>query len=191
VFAVKCVMVTDMETPWYRKLLAFRRTPDAPSTQIKADGGDADAQFSLGLRLGAGQGDSQDFVQAAEWYRKAADQNHALAQFNLGLMYAKGQGVPRDDAAAVQWIRKAAEAGDAGAQFDMGTRYHRASLDGLKMDAAESKIEAFKWLHLAAAQGYRGSAAACEMVTLTMSLEEVTEGNQRATAFVAGKPLEP
>lgn len=157
--------------------------------RVKAEQGDADAQFGLGLRYGAAQGVSQDFVQAAEWYRKAANQNHVLAQFNLGLMYAKGQGMPRDDAAALVWIRKAAEAGDAGAQFNMGTRYHRASLDGLQMDAAESKIEAFKWLHLAAAQGYRGSAAAFEMVTLTMSLQEVTEGNQRAATFAVGRPV--
>ena len=133
----------------------------------------------------------QDLVQAAQWYRKAADQNHPLAQFNLGLMYTKGEGVPQDDAQAVAWMRKAAQQGDAGAQFNLGMRYHRASVWGLQLDALESKVEARKWLQLAAAQGYKGSAEACERMTLGMNREEVAEGNRRATAFVAAKPSDP
>ena len=129
----------------------------------------------------------QDLLHAAQWYRKAADQNHYLAQFNLGVMYASGQGVLRDDAAAVMWIRKAAEGGDAGAQFNLGTRCHRASVSGLERDATESRIEAYKWLNLAAAQGYRNSDAVCERVILDMTCDEVTEGNHRATRFLEAK----
>ena len=164
---------------WYRKLFSRARQPDLNGTRAQADGGDADAQFALGLKYGNGEGDLQDFPQAAQWYRKAADQNHALAQFNLGIMYAKGQGMPRDDAEAVMWIRKAAEGGDAGAQFNLGARYHRASLRDVQMDAVESRIEAYKWFQLAAAQGYKDSVASCERMTLSMSREEVVEGNHR------------
>jgi TPR repeat protein len=56
-----------------------------------------------------------------------------------------------------------------------------------QMDCVESRIEAYKWFHLAAAQGYKGSAAACERVTLGMTREEVTDGNQRAAAFEVRK----
>ncbi len=55
----------------------------------------------------------------------------------------------------------------------------------------ESKIEAYKWLQLAAAQGYKGSAEACDRVALGMTREEVTEGDQGAAAFVATKPTNP
>ncbi len=43
-----------------------------------------------------GLGVTQDYAQAAKWYRKAAEQGHAYAQFNLGYMYRFGQGVPQD-----------------------------------------------------------------------------------------------
>ncbi len=177
-----------MDTPWYRKLFRHDQKPDLKATRARADQGDADAQFGLGIKYANSAGAGLDYVQAAQWYRKAADQSHPLAQFNLGMMYAKGQGMPLDDVEAVIWIRKAAHQGDAGAQFNMGMRYYRASVDGQKKDVLESRLEAFKWLHLAAVQGYKDSDAACERVSLSMSREEVTEGNLRATRFVAGRP---
>ena len=177
------------QLPWYRRLFSRVVEPDLKDALAKAGRGDMDAQFGLGLRYSAGDGTARDFAQAAHWYQKAADQNHALAQFNLSVMFANGQGVPQSDASALVWIRKAAEGGDAGAQFRLGTRYHRASMDRLQMDSAESRVEAYKWFHLAAAQGYKGSDAACERVTLGMSREEVADGNQRMAAFVVRKPV--
>jgi TPR repeat protein len=177
------------QPPWYRRLFARASGPDLKGALVKAGGGDVDAQFGLGLKYSAGDGIARDFAQAAHWYQKAADQNHTLAQFNLSVMFASGQGVPQSDATALVWIRKAAEGGDAGAQFSLGTRYHRASIDRLQMDCAESRVEAYKWFHLAAAQGYKGSDAACERVTLGMTREEVVDGNQRTAAFVVRKPV--
>src|SRR5438552_13377069 len=193
-------MIARMDTSWYRKFLpawsdiGLKRAQgrlDLTAARAKADQGDADAQFALGVNYGSAEGNLQDLVQAAQWYRKAADQNHSLAQFNLGLMYTKGEGVPQDEAAAVSWMRKAADQGDAGAQFNLGMRYHRASVWGLQLDSLESKVEAYKWLQLAAAQGYKGSAEACERMTLGMTIEEVAKGSQGVAAFVAGKPADP
>jgi hypothetical protein len=148
-----------------------------------ASHGDADSQFALGLKYVNAAGKSQDLPQAAEWYRKAAEQDHVLAQFNLSIMYARGQGVARDDGKALVWLRRAAEGGDAAAQFHLGNRYHRASVSGVEADAVESRIEAYKWFHLAAGQGYKDSERCCERVTLGMTREEVAEGNHRAAAF--------
>ena len=104
-------------------------------------------------------------------------------------MYASGQGVPRDEAVSVGWIQRAADQGDAGAQFYLGSRFHRASLGVGRTAPAESRIEAYKWLHLAAAQGYKGSEAAFEQITLTMSRPEVDEGNARAARFAVAKTI--
>ncbi len=172
------------QLPWYRRWFSRPAAPDLKSTLDKADGGDADAQFALGVKFSADQGPSQDLVQAARWYHKAADQNHALAQFNLSVMFATGQGVPQNDATALVWVRKAAEGGDAGAQFKLGSSCHRTSMNPIPAASAESRVEAYKWFHLAAAQGYRGSDAARERLTLTMSREEVDAGNERVAAFV-------
>jgi TPR repeat protein len=177
-----------MEKPWYREL--FNRRQNL-AQQDKAGESDADAHFHLGLIFSNIEGEGQDQVQAAQSYLKAANLNHPLAQFNLGLMYATGQGVARNDSEAVRWIRKAAEQGDAGAQFNLGTRCHRSSVSDVPMDSAESKIESYKWLQLAAAQGYNQAVAACERVTLTMSFEEVAEGQNRVAAFAnSAQPAE-
>ncbi|MCX6906204.1 MAG: tetratricopeptide repeat protein [Verrucomicrobia bacterium] len=154
------------------------------AAQARASQGDADAQFGLGLKCSSGNEEARDYPQAAQWYLKAADQSHALAQFNLGIMYTRGQGVPQDDAQALRWFRKAAQQGDAGAQFNLGLSLHRASVARLQPDPLESKIEAYKWFHLAANQGYQGSIAAFETLTLSLTREQVTDGNQRVAAFL-------
>jgi TPR repeat protein len=58
------------------------------------------------------------------------------------------------------------------------------------LDTLEPRVEAYKWLQLAATQGYKGSAEACERVTLGMSRDEVAEGNRRTVEFVPHKPSE-
>jgi hypothetical protein len=63
-------------------------------------------------------------------------------------------------------------------------RHHRASLDGLPEAAPESRIQAYKWLQLSAAQGYRGSQAAWAFVALTMTRADVADGTRRIAAFV-------
>ena len=63
-------------------------------------------------------------------------------------------------------------------------KHHRASLDGLPEAAPESRIQAYKWLQLAAAQGYRGSEAAWAFVALGMTREDVADGGRRIAAFV-------
>ena len=64
-----------------------------------------------------GRGVRQDDAQAAQWFRKAAEQGVAQAQYNLGVMYAKGRGVRQDGEQAVQWFRKAVEQGYPQAQL--------------------------------------------------------------------------
>ena len=70
----------------------------------------------LGIMYDQGHGVPQDYMQAATWYRRAAEQGSALAQDYLGQAYLRGLGVPQDDAQAAVWHRKAAEQGLAQAQ---------------------------------------------------------------------------
>jgi TPR repeat protein len=175
-----------MNTSFFRRL--FNGTPNSvqESIEARAEGGNADAQFSLGLRFANGKGPARDYAQAAQWYLKAAEQSHALAQFNLGVMYAEGQGMPSDKAQSLLWFDRAARLGDPAAQHRMGITHHRASLERSPVNAPESRIEAYKWLQLSDAQGYRDSDMARGLVTLQMTTEEVTDGNRRASCFVAG-----
>ncbi|MEZ7685893.1 tetratricopeptide repeat protein, partial [Neisseria flavescens] len=67
---------------------------------------------NLGLMYANGQGVRQDYTQAVQWCRRAAEQGHAGAQFNLGVMYAEGRGVRQDLALAQEWFGKACQNGD-------------------------------------------------------------------------------
>src|SRR5262249_31909004 len=134
-------------------------------TRVLAEGGDAEAQFGMGLRLIIGD-EGPDYAQAAQWYSKAANQNHPLAQFNLGIMYARGKGRARDPARSLLWLGRAARLGDAGAQFELGMRRNRNSMDESSVPACETRIEAYKWLLLAAGQGYGAAANGCEFVAM-------------------------
>ena len=58
----------------------------------------------------------QDYAQAIEWYRKAADHGDAAAEFNLGWLYEHGAGVEKDEAQASAWYGKAAAHGRADAK---------------------------------------------------------------------------
>ncbi len=55
-----------------------------------------------------GNGVTQDYPQAAAWFRKEADQGDAVAQYDLGRAYYNGQGVPQDYAEAYFWFDLAA-----------------------------------------------------------------------------------
>ena len=152
------------------------------SVKTRAESGDSEAQFEVGQAF-SGSGDRFDLAEAAQWYLKAAEQSHARAQYNLGLMYLKGQGVPRDMALSRLWMSKAANLGDAGAQYEFGMREHRQSMDESSEFALELKIEAYKWLLLAAAQGYGDSETGCDFVAMDLTHAAVIEGKRRASAF--------
>ena len=116
--------------------------------RVKAEQGDAAAQFILGLTYQVGLGVPQDDVEAVRWFRLAAEQGHAAAQFKLGLMYGEGLGVSQDDVAAVRWFRLAAEQGHARAQFNLGVR------KSFGMGIPQNDVEAVRWYRLAAEQGH-------------------------------------
>jgi len=109
--------------------------------------GDVHAQFALGEIYADGKGVSQDYNEAAKWYRKAAEQGDAEGQKHLGILYYDGKGVPQDYNLAAEWIRKAAEQGNAEGQNNLGFLYSGG--DGVPQDY---KL-ASEWYRKAADQG--------------------------------------
>ena len=96
----------------------FESEKEAP--QIKkmietAELGDLDIMYKLGLIYSESiypSPVSQDPMQAANWYRKAALRGHVKAQFELGQCYRTGYGVPLNEEKAVFWYSKASNAGE-------------------------------------------------------------------------------
>jgi hypothetical protein len=54
---------------------------------------------------------SKEFVEAAEWYHKAASQGYVQAQYALGDIYEFGEGVEVNYVLAQSWYKKAADQG--------------------------------------------------------------------------------
>jgi Sel1 repeat len=72
--------------------------------KAKAEAGDAESEFLVGIDYATGRGVAKDEVEAVKWSRKAAEQNYARAQYNLGVYYAFGQGVAKDEVEAYRWF---------------------------------------------------------------------------------------
>ena len=83
-----------------------RFDPPLDDMRAKAQQGDAEAQFHLGVKYDGGFWRRPQ--EAVRWYRLAANQGHARAQANLGLMLGAGRGVPRDYVEAYFWSALAA-----------------------------------------------------------------------------------
>ena len=119
--------------------------------RAKADQGDPISQFELGSAYETGlHGLPQDGVEAARWYRLAAEQELVLAQYRLGLLYANGAS-RFGHAEGVRWLRLAADQGLADAQYNLGA-YYEAGL-GVKQCLAD----ALDWYKKAAAQEHAGA----------------------------------
>ena len=130
-------------------------TPEAVKEyKVKADLGDAEAQYLYSSALANGKGVSRDLPQALVYAKKAADQGYERALRRVGLGYERGWGVESNSVKAaecysrfVAWATKAAEQGDANAQHSLGHCYF--SGNGVEKDAKE----AAKWYRKAAEQG--------------------------------------
>jgi len=137
-----------------------------------AKNGDDRAKVNLGIMYDCGYGVEEDPVQAAHWYREAADQGNCSAQYNLAVLYATGRGVSCDMQQAAQWYCKAAQQGFGVAQYDLGMLF--ASGQGVPKD----DNTAIQWLYTSG---------------ITSLKEEDTDGVLRAAKainkFSPGHPL--
>jgi TPR repeat protein len=80
-----------------------------------AEDGDAAAQAGLGFLFHKGLGVTQDDVEAASWFEKAAAKGQAEAQLLLGTLYFFGQGVRQSYVMAFAWCEIAQSNGQSDA----------------------------------------------------------------------------
>ena len=91
---------------------------EGPSKDLIVKQADTAAQYHFGLDYEVGRCVPQDYVKAAYWYRKAAENNYPEAQNSLATLYESGLGVPQDFAQAVNLDHKVAESGMYAAFLD-------------------------------------------------------------------------
>lgn len=111
--------------------------------------GEPEAQYDIGEQYAEGYGVAKeyDYIQAFEWYQKAALQGYAPAQHKLGILYCNGDGVTQDGNNALYWLHKAAAQNDYDALSDIGWMYYWA--EGVEMDVDK----AVKYFEKAAIKG--------------------------------------
>jgi TPR repeat protein len=191
----------------------YAQRPNLKATKAKAAKGDRDAQYRFGVMHADGQGATNDFVQAAKWFRLAADQGLAIAQNNLGGLYFTGRGVPQDFQEAAKWYQKAASQGFIPAQMFLGWMYSTGNgveqnqKEGLKwyrmaadqgdneaqynvgmlvLNSGTSKpdyVESYKWFNLAAAQGNTNAIRYRAQMIVSMTPDEIKKGQRLSSQF--------
>ena len=111
-----------------------------------ADAGAPGGAFNTALAYENGIGVAVDKVEAARWYRVAADHGHTPAMINLAALLLAGPGVNRaaDTTSAADLVRRAADAGSIDGMFNMG----HLSENGTGI--AKDMTEAQRWYRLAA-----------------------------------------
>lgn len=87
-------------------------------------------------------------AEAAQLFRRAAEQGHVHAQRNLGYLYQTGQGLRQDNARAVRWYRRAAKQGNSAAQLRLCALYYRHA-----QKFGQAHVKAAKWYRKAAERG--------------------------------------
>lgn len=109
-----------------RRILSISSNPTSP-----------DDQYCLGLDYAFALNHPKDRAKAAQWLRKAADQNQAGAQTVLGYLYEQGDGVAKNPAEAVNWYRRAAAQGRDDGLFNLGRAYEHGI--GVTVDLAQAR----------------------------------------------------
>ena len=73
--------------------------------------GTAEAYSNLGVSFYYGNGVSQDYKKAVQYYQRAAAKGHPFGMYNLAVACENGNGTPKDIDKAVYYYREAAKRG--------------------------------------------------------------------------------
>jgi hypothetical protein len=108
-----------------KKNIADALTQIMPSAQH----GDPFAQYTVGVIHHIGLGVQPNMQKAAEWYKKAVENNVPSAMNNLASLYMRGEGIEKDTEKAVQLMMRAASHDMAAAYSNLAFLYTGFSKD--------------------------------------------------------------
>ena len=116
----------------------------------------------------------ENFIEAYNWWKKAAKLGHPTAQYNLGFMYDHGEGVTQNYKNALKWYMKAAESGNRSAQNNLAIMYYEGK------GVTQNYIEAYKWLNIAAITGHKQSIKFRDELLNLLSRSQIEQGQKLA-----------
>jgi TPR repeat protein len=118
----------------------------------KADAGEADAQYQMGLWISEGGNELVGLsYAAADWFLKAAEQGHGEAKEKLDEIIKNPN---HWNSTILSMMTEKAEAKDAQAQYDVGRYYTREEIFLPRPTHLENMAQAIKWFGMAALQNH-------------------------------------
>jgi TPR repeat protein len=176
------MLSADAQTAGIDAALASKANRDDAAAQVAV--GEHYAASAAGLHSAIEAGKA--YKQAAEWYRKAADQRSIAGEMHLAALYRDGgKGFPRDMEQAVVWYQKAAEQGDVTAQGTLGVLY------SIGQGVEKNDVEAYFWLDVAAeVKGPKQAQYAQnrQMIGTHITTDELEEVLERVAKWLAAHP---
>jgi hypothetical protein len=145
-----------------------------PLLEDLASGGDARAQYHLGMLYGLGQGVTRDDRKARHWLQRSANQGNPAAMYELANLYFAGHGGAQDLDSAVYLYGLAAERGSRAAQLKLAELFAAGN--------AVAQDEERAYIYLLIANPGPGSNAAALRATLEAKLTERQQARAREFA---------
>ena len=160
--------------------LVFAEDESFEKLKMQAEGGNAPAQFKLGIMYFNGQETKQNYKEALKWFHRAAEQELPEAQYNTGLMYYYGKGVWQNFPEALKWFGKSAKQNDAKAQYQLGVMY------SLGEGAPRDYRKAYAWLSLAYSNGFEPAKNNILLLDKVMTASEMEKAAAQAAEIKKG-----
>ena len=114
---------------------------EVPEIREAAEKGDPIAQCRMGHACSEGIGVPKDDVQAAQWFRRSADEGFGRAERALAWCYREGKGVPQDSGQAQRLYKRAADHGDSVAAQEAFSMYMQEASE----EERKERDARFKW----------------------------------------------
>ncbi len=118
----------------------------------------ASAMNQIGAMYYSGEGVEQDYIEAAEWFEKAANLGDAAAMANIGWMYFNGEGVEQNYEKGFEWCNKSANLGNTTAMNYIGLMYYNG--EGVEQDYEK----ALEWYEKSAELGNETAKESVETI---------------------------
>ena len=153
-----------------------------------AEAGDMDIQYCLGNCFYMGWYVDQEYVQALEWWKKAAEQGHELALHNAGGALLE-EGIPERRAEAVSLLEKAVSLGLRKSKVLLGRMYLHGEfvqadpakgVDDLSQAVEEGSVDARTILGAALVLGTNGVPKNRELGMAYLQEAALENGNPHA-----------
>jgi uncharacterized protein len=109
--------------------------------RLRAEDGNAEAMFLLGVAYAQGRGVDRNDTAAARWFHQATRKGHVRAKASMGYVYATGRGVRRDPVLGYIFLTQAVQQADPLAA-DLLTKLRRTMSPAQLKEAERRAMEA-------------------------------------------------